>query len=72
MVLPIILVPIRPRNIEHVGDGEGKELLDALLTLFLLFTSLLFYAIFIYTVPCSFLLPGHIVLSPSALFTKIS
>lgn len=71
VVLPIMLVPVLPRNNEHMEDGEGKGLLDALLTLFLLFTLLLFLVIFIYAVPRSLLLPGHIVLSPLALFTKI-
>lgn len=55
-----------------MGNGERRGLLDALLTLFLIFTSLLFFPIFIYTVLCSLLLPGHAVLFPLALLTHIS
>lgn len=54
-----------------MGNGAGKGLLDALLTPFLVFTSLLFPNV-IDTVPCSLLLPGHAVLFPLSRLTKIS
>lgn len=51
VAFPVILLPFLPKNIKNMGDGEGKGLLDALLTLFVLFTSFLFFPIFTHTVP---------------------
>lgn len=51
VAFPVTLLPFLPKNIKNMGDGERKGLLHALLTLFLLFTSFLFFPIFTYTMP---------------------